>query len=68
MTTTHPKHHNPAQHSGKVGGGGGGSLSKLIATIALLLGAGALAWFAALPTAQAQTITDYDPDDNGRFC
>ena len=44
------------------------TIPKLIAIIALLAAAGALTWFAALPavpTAQAQTITDYDANDNG---
>ena len=43
-----------------------GAIAKFIAVIALLVGTGAAALFAGvLPTAQAQTITDYDVDDTG---
>ena len=42
------------------------TIPKLIAIIALLAAAGALAWFATPPrVTQAQTITDYDANDNG---
>ena len=42
------------------------TIPKLIALIALLAAAGALAWFATPPrVTQAQTITDYDANDNG---
>ena len=45
---------------------GAGAIAKFIAVVALVVGAGAAALFAGvLPTAQAQTITDYDVDDNG---
>ena len=43
------------------------ALPKILAVLILLAAAAALTWFAALPTptAQAQTITDYDLNDNG---
>ena len=44
---------------------GAKAIARLIAALVLLAGAGTLTWFAALPTAQAQTITDHDRNDNG---
>ena len=46
---------------------GAKAIARVIAALVLLAGAGALTWFVALPTptAQAQTITDHDRNDNG---
>ena len=44
---------------------GAKAIARLIAALVLLAAAAALTWFAALPTAQAQTITDHDRNDNG---
>ena len=69
MTMLPPTLHQPRPRAGKSrGGGGGGSmhLPTLIALIALLLaGAAALLLAAPVPPLAAQTITDYDSNDNG---